>query len=132
MLALWFYPSLLIASALWIVIWRFALNESNYIEIKDTNGRAEYHLERNSDRLWTSLEEIESEKKPDPELGQIELQGLEEEVIIPYSTFTAVLVFGLFAITFIAIMTIGGLLHNPPILFKFFSDIYLAGALICG
>jgi len=116
-----------------MVIWntRVLQDGFNYIRIKEMEDPKPSE-EEDEESTWTSITEKKSDINPDPELGEIELQNLEEDVIIPYTTSTALLLLGLFAISFIVIMTIRGVLSDLPNLFKFFSNIYLAGTVICG
>lgn len=50
-----------------------------------------------------------------------------EDVMVPYSILTGSIIFACFIISFIAVMIIRGVVHNLPILFKFFANMYLAG-----
>ena len=68
----------------------------------------------------------------DPELGQIELRELELDAIIPYKVSTGLFVLGFFITSFVAIMVIRGVVQDLPDLFKFFSNVFLAGTIICG
>ena len=51
----------------------------------------------------------------------------QNEVMIPYSVQTGLLVFCVFVISFVVIMVIRGVVVDVPRLFKFFANIYLAG-----
>lgn len=50
-----------------------------------------------------------------------------EEVKMPYSIMTGVSIFLIFVTSFIVIMVIRGVIHNAPIAYKFFANMFLAG-----
>ena len=50
-----------------------------------------------------------------------------ENVKIPYSILTGLIIFTFFIISFVTIMVIRGVVHNAPVLFEFFANMYLAG-----
>jgi hypothetical protein len=84
----------------------------------------------------TTAEDVRQEPTPlqkeDIELGKIELCELEFEKLIPFSAGTTVLVLTAFVVSFVVVMTVRGFVPNLPPLFKFFSNILLAGTIICG
>lgn len=55
------------------------------------------------------------------------LQQRSENVMVPYSAKVGLLIFALFVLSFIVIMVLRGVLTNAPTLFRFFTNIYLAG-----
>ena len=50
-----------------------------------------------------------------------------EEVKVPYSITTGLVIFVLFLVSFIVIMVTRGVVHDLPIVFRFFANMYLAG-----
>lgn len=79
------------------------------------------------------VKEDEGNLSKDQEVDQMELHELELERIIPYKVSTGLLVLCFFVVSFVVILTIRALLHDRvPSLFMFFSNIYLAGTIICG
>jgi hypothetical protein len=68
----------------------------------------------------------------DIEIGHIELCQLELNAVVPYKVSTGFYILGFFVISLISIFVVRATLHNLPPLFEFFSNIYLAGTLICG
>jgi len=50
-----------------------------------------------------------------------------EDVVVPYSIWTGLIIFSFFIISFIVIMVLRGVLHGAPLLLKFFANMYLAG-----
>ena len=73
-----------------------------------------------------------AQEDEDVELGKMELCELELEAIIPYKVSSGLIVLGCFAASFVSIVTIRGILHDLPRVFQFFSNMYLAGTIICG
>lgn len=50
-----------------------------------------------------------------------------DEVKMPYSILTGVVIFVIFIVSFIVIMVIRGVVPNSPIAYRFFANMYLAG-----
>lgn len=50
-----------------------------------------------------------------------------EDVMIPYSIRTGLVLFALFVISFIATMAVRGAVSDAPLLFEFYANMYLAG-----
>jgi hypothetical protein len=50
-----------------------------------------------------------------------------EDVMIPYSIRTGMILFALFVASFIVIMVIRGAVSDAPLLFQFYANMYLAG-----
>lgn len=50
-----------------------------------------------------------------------------EDVMIPYSILTGLIIFATFIISFIVVMVVRGVVQNAPVLFQFFANMYLAG-----
>jgi len=59
---------------------------------------------------------------PEPSTSRVRA----EDVMIPYSISMGLIIFAIFIISFIVVIVIHGVVHNTPILFKFFANIYLA------
>jgi hypothetical protein len=51
-----------------------------------------------------------------------------EDVIIPYSIRTGLVLFALFVISFIVTMVVRGTVSDAPLLFQFYANMYLAGS----
>jgi hypothetical protein len=74
--------------------------------------------------------EPRAEDVEDVENAAIELCDLGLNDIIPYSLRTGWIVLGAFIVSLIVIMVLRGIIHDP--LLKYFSNMYLAGTIICG
>ena len=91
------------------------------------------HSVEDSERPQTSMaHECAKTGKNNIEVDHLELCSLELNDIIQYKVSTGLYVLGFFLITFTSIMAIRGVLHDLPRLFQFFSNVYLAGTIICG
>ena len=63
----------------------------------------------------------DSEQQPAPRVRA-------EDVMIPYSIRTGLVVFFLFVLSFVVTMVVQGVVRNSPILFQFYANMYLAGS----
>jgi len=50
-----------------------------------------------------------------------------ENVMIPYSIWTGLGIFAAFVVSFVVVMVVRGVVHDAPIPFEFFANMYLAG-----
>ena len=129
-LALWFYPSLLAGSALWMLVWDTNVIQNIFLRRRPSKQPDE--TEDDSKQPTTVAKEDQASINGDPELGHIELRELELDAVIPYKVSTGLLVFAFFLVSFVTIVAIRGVIKDLPALFKFFSNVYLAGTIICG
>lgn len=107
----------------------FTMNdEINEIREPNTQEELDAMNEKvNNSKASKTQEELNTE---DIERGAIELYELELNDIIPYSLRTGWIVLGCFIISLIVIMVLRGIIHVP--ILRFFSNMYLAGTIICG
>jgi hypothetical protein len=102
-------------------------------KVKNPPTLEEPDKEKGYSKEITIVTEDEGNLSKDQEVDQMELRELELERIIPYKVSTGLLVLGFFVVSFVVILTIRALLQDRvPSLFMFFSNIYLAGTIICG
>ena len=84
-------------------------------------------------KLVSNLQSSASSVSPRPQDRQLDIPETStsrvraEDVMIPYSILTGLIIFGIFVISFVIVMVVRGVVHDAPILFKFFANMYLAG-----
>src|SRR5438045_3018721 len=119
-------------SALCMLIWdsKVLQNIPTFLR-RRPSGQPEV-TEDDSKPPTTVINDDQKSTNMDPELGQIELGELELDAIVPYKVSTGLFVLAFFLASFVAIVAIRGVIHDLPSLFKFFSNVYLAGTIICG
>lgn len=121
-----------------MVIWDTHMFQNAYGRLRNRIVRSPPTLEEpENEKAYAKeiadLKDDESNLSGDLEVGQMELRDLELDRIIPYKVSTGLLVLGFFVVSFIVILAIRALLHDKlPSLFSFFSNIYIAGTIICG
>jgi chromate transport protein ChrA len=62
----------------------------------------------------------------------LESRAIPQEYRLSFSWRTGAAIITAFFISFIAVMVLRGVLHSPPILYKLFANLYLAGTIIFG
>lgn len=64
--------------------------------------------------------------------GDPEPRTIPEDYQLNFSWRFGTAIISAFILVFIVVMVLRGVLHNPPILYKLFADLYLAGTIIFG
>ncbi|KAI4130173.1 MAG: hypothetical protein LQ338_001881 [Usnochroma carphineum] len=64
--------------------------------------------------------------------GEPESRTIPQEYRLSFSWKSGTAIITTFFLTFIVVMVLRGVLHNPPILYKLFANLYLAGTIIFG
>ncbi|KAL2053991.1 hypothetical protein ABVK25_005920 [Lepraria finkii] len=64
--------------------------------------------------------------------GDPESRTIPQEYRLNFSWKSGTAIITTFFLTFIVVMVLRGVLHNPPILYKLFTNLYLAGTIIFG
>lgn len=137
-IALWFYPSLLLGSGVWMVIWGSGMFQNCYDGLRQKFApNANQAGVPFDDEEYQALPTIpvkleEANINDDIELTDMGLYEPDLVATIPYKASTGLLVLGLFVISFMVIVIIRAIVPDLPSLFKFFSNIYIAGSIICG
>jgi hypothetical protein len=84
-------------------------------------------LDTNNNETPVSRRNQQSQAQQDSNVEDSGPRVRSDEVKMPYSIATGVTIFALFIISFIVIMVIRGVVHNSPVAYRFFANMYLAG-----
>jgi hypothetical protein len=153
--ALWYYPVLMIISGIAMIIFdsriihswirkiraRFQRNQQeenielgeNTISneaVPNTVEQSESKsipLDIDNNETPLSRRNQQSQVQPDNNVEDSAPRVRSDEVKMPYSIRTGVVIFVLFLTSFIVIMVIRGVVHNSPTTYRFFANMYLAG-----
>ena len=160
MLALWYFPALLVLSGLVMIVYDARIFQNLYSwtqhvitkrtqadpKVSDVTEEDNWFPKKRGQRQGESksisivqssiVKEKTEFEDSKPEHDDLELQILEPEVdsdhFVPYSFRTGIILLGVFIAIFIVIIVVRVKVPNIPDLFKFFANIFLAGSIICG
>lgn len=136
--ALWYFPVLIFSAGLAAVIhdyrWlhRLIQAQKSLVPARASstgveNRTVEEGNRSDSNRSITGPQEHETTSGGDPESRTI-----PQEYQLNFSWKSGTAIIATFFLTFIVVMALRGVLHNPPILYKLFANLYLAGTIIFG
>ncbi|KAJ4858985.1 chromate transporter domain-containing protein [Trichoderma breve] len=137
--ALWYFPVLMFASGFAAVthdyrwlhrLWRavksiFTRASPSSTEVENDAIERDSRMDSNNSSTTPQEHEITSRGEP-------ESRTIPHEYQLNFSWRTGTAVIATFFLTFIVVMVLRGVLHNPPILYKLFANLYLAGTIIFG
>lgn len=129
--ALWYFPALMFAAGFATVVYDFRWLHRLGRIIKDIvtstgveNDAVERDGQRDSDNSITSTEEHD--------IASAEPRTIPQEYRLNFSWKAGAAVIATFLVAFTVIMVLRGVLHNPPMLYKLFANLCLAGTIIFG
>ena len=137
--ALWYFPVLIFAAGFAAVTHDYRWLHRLVHTIKNmpiparasSIGAVSDSMERGShgdpDSSITAPQEHEMTSRGDPESRTI-----PQDYQLNFSWKSGTAIITTFFLVFIVVMVLRGVLHNPPILYKLFANLYLAGAIIFG
>ncbi|KAF3071969.1 hypothetical protein CFAM422_006062 [Trichoderma lentiforme] len=137
--ALWYFPVLMFASGFAAVthdyrwlhrLWRavksiFTRASPSSTEVENDAIERDSRMDSNSSTATPQEHVLTSGDEP-------ESRTIPHEYQLNFSWRTGTAVITAFFLTFIVVMVLRGVLHNPPILYKLFANLYLAGTIIFG
>ncbi|KAL6907009.1 chromate transporter domain-containing protein [Trichoderma evansii] len=137
--ALWYFPTLMFAAGFATVIYdlrwlhrlsRFVKNilmSSNPLSTGVENDAIERDGRRDSNNSTATHQEHEISSRDEPESRTI-----PQEYRLNFSWKSGAAVITTFLLAFTVIMVLRGVLHSPPMLYKLFANLCLAGTIIFG
>ncbi|KAH0525240.1 hypothetical protein TsFJ059_007631 [Trichoderma semiorbis] len=137
--ALWYFPVLMFASGFAAVthdyrwlhrLWRavksiFTRASPSSTEVENDAIERDSRMDSNNSTTTPHEHELTSGDEP-------ESRTIPHEYQLNFSWRTGTAVITAFFLTFIVVMVLRGVLHNPPVLYKLFANLYLAGTIIFG
>jgi len=158
LLALWFFPVLMVLSGIAMLIFDSRIIQRNGKKVWNKLRRHERPVELEANSRSTEPETDQSTVRIDVHEQQQQQEGVKirqvqtptphneipapvesppssppsQEIRLAYSIRTGLCIFIFFLATFITVMVIRGVIPDLPPLFRFFANIYLAGTIIFG
>ncbi|UKZ49665.1 hypothetical protein TrVGV298_003913 [Trichoderma virens] len=136
--ALWYFPVLMFASGFAAVTndyrWLQRLGriaKNTFTPSSPSTGAGSDATERD-DRRGSSHSIATPEEHPTTSSDDPESRTIPQEHRLNFSWKSGTAIITAFFITFIIVMVLRGVLRNPPILYKLFANLYLAGTIILG
>ncbi|KAK4073052.1 hypothetical protein Purlil1_13179 [Purpureocillium lilacinum] len=137
--ALWYFPVLMFAAGCAAVVYDYRLVHRPALALKVLYVRARrrptgtqrddggIRCREGTDRPITAPADLDMTSARDPESRII-----PQEYRLSFSWRTGAAIISTFFLSFIVVMVLRGVLRNPPILYKLFANLYLAGTIIFG
>jgi chromate transport protein ChrA len=138
--ALWYFPVLMFAAGCAAVVYDYRWIHRPAQSLKGLLVRARRRLtgtrrdgdetrspEGGADPQATTTDDADAASVENPES-----RAIPQEYRLSFSWRTGTAIISTFFLSFIAVMVLRGVLRSPPILYKLFANLYLAGTIIFG
>ena len=137
--ALWYFPILIFASGVAAIVFDSRWIHHLVYVIKNSLKRVrktpvqveDNAVERGGRNDADSSIEISEQNATTPEADS-EPRTIPQEYQLNFSWKSGTAIISIFCLTFVVVMVLRGILRDPPILYKLFANLYLAGTIIFG
>ncbi|KAK2597391.1 hypothetical protein QQS21_006015 [Conoideocrella luteorostrata] len=137
--ALWYFPVLMFAAGLAAVThdyrWLHRLGQvakNIFIPARPSSSGVENDAIERDSRRGSNNSITSSQEQRIPSGDDHESRAIPLEYRLNFSWKSGTAIITAFFLTFILVMVLRGVIHNPPILYKLFANLYLAGTIIFG
>lgn len=136
--ALWYFPTLIVAAGCGTIIYDYKWLHRPVRAVKDAylrvrRGRVTETTNVQSAENGTGSDDgINLREQDTTQTRESEPRVVPQEYRLGFSWKAGAIVISIFLITFVVVMALRGRLQNAPLLFKLFSNLYLAGTIIFG